>query len=372
MTEIRNIPIGKIERNKGQIDGLPGNYRKIKESRMKALVQSIEDAPEMLSLRELIVVQHGKKFVVIGGNMRLAALKEIGYKEVPCKVLPEDTPADKLREYAVKDNEGFGENDFDLLNAEWDAEELTRWGMELPDQWIESGVASSQVDEEAEPEKGETETEEEGDGEPVGIETPVLDILFPSDNDYEIPTLLKDMQGGRVELPITPWGANSRLTTGVNTYHFYVDDYRFEALFRDPSKLVNSGVKSIVEPNCSLHDQTPIAYGLSLIYKKRWLARYMQEVGVKVFADLNVSQKFIKYNRIGIPDGYNAFFTRGLADFMESLKLDLEVARQISGLDTPNLIVYGGGRKVEEFCQRNGLLYLTDFINAKKLNQPNQ
>lgn len=51
---------------------------------------------------------------------------------------------------------------------------------------------------------------------------------------------------------------------------------------------------------------------------------------------------------------------------MESLKSDLQVAQEISGLERPNLIVYGGGDEIQEFCRKHGLLYVTDFINAKK------
>lgn len=206
--------------------------------------------------------------------------------------------------------------------------------------------------------------EDEEDDEEIDID--VKDELFPSDNEYKVPSLLKERQAGRLELPLTPWGANSRLSKDVATYHFYVDDYRFNKLFSDPSKLIASGCKNIVEPNCSLHDQTPIAFGLHLIYKKRWIARYCQECGMNVYVDLNVSHKFIEYNKLGIPKGYNAFATRGLDGWMESLKSDLEVAREISGLETPNLLVYGGGKEIKSFCQKNNLLYVTDFINAKK------
>lgn len=131
MAEIKNLKVSQLEVNKGQIEGLPKNPRFIKDERYKALKKSIEDAPEMLSLRELIVYPHGEKFVVIGGNMRLRACTEIGYKEIPCKVLPAETPAEKLREYAIKDNVGFGSDDFDVLANEWDIDELTDWGMEL-------------------------------------------------------------------------------------------------------------------------------------------------------------------------------------------------------------------------------------------------
>lgn len=133
MVETKNIDIKKLEVNKGQIEGLPKNPRFIRDDRYEALKKSISDAPEMLSLRELIVYPFNNKFVVVGGNMRLRACKDLGHKEIPCKVLDADTPVEKLREYTIKDNNGFGQDDFDLLANEWDVDELTDWGMELPD-----------------------------------------------------------------------------------------------------------------------------------------------------------------------------------------------------------------------------------------------
>ena len=149
MENIQEIKISKLEVNKGQVEGLPKNPRFIRDERYKALVKSIEDAPEMLKLRELLVVEHGSKFVVIGGNMRLRACKELGMETVPCKVLPADTPVAKLREYAIKDNNGFGEDDWDVLANEWDAEELQEWGMELPMDWGQeptTNASNSEID----------------------------------------------------------------------------------------------------------------------------------------------------------------------------------------------------------------------------------
>lgn len=128
--EVKNINIKDLEINKGQIEGLPKNPRFIKDERFKALKKSIEDAPEMLSLRELIVYPFGGKFIIIAGNMRYRACKELGYKEIPCKVLDDGTDVKKLREYAIKDNIAFGADDFDLLANEWDINELTDWGLD--------------------------------------------------------------------------------------------------------------------------------------------------------------------------------------------------------------------------------------------------
>ena len=129
--EIRNIPINKLETNKGQIDGLPKNPRFIRDARFTKLKESIKDASEMLHIRELIVMPHNGKYVVIGGNMRLNACKDLGFDSVPCKILPSDTSVEKLREYAIKDNNEFGENDWDILANEWDEVDLDRWGIEF-------------------------------------------------------------------------------------------------------------------------------------------------------------------------------------------------------------------------------------------------
>ena len=129
--ETKMLPASALEVNKGQIEGLPKNPRFIRDNRYEQLRKSIEDAPEMLSLRELIVMPHGEKYVVIGGNMRLRACLDLGHKEIPCKVLDKDTPVEKLMEYAIKDNVGFGNDDWDALANEWDKEQLDKWGMEL-------------------------------------------------------------------------------------------------------------------------------------------------------------------------------------------------------------------------------------------------
>jgi len=133
--ETKNINIKDLTTNDGQIDGLPKNPRQIRDHRYEKLKKSIEGAPEMLQLRELLVYPHGGKFVIIGGNMRYRACKEIGYKELPCKVLDTETPVEKLRQYAIKDNENFGEYDWDIVANEWDTAEMEDWGVELPTDW---------------------------------------------------------------------------------------------------------------------------------------------------------------------------------------------------------------------------------------------
>ncbi|MDR1022885.1 MAG: DNA modification methylase [Prevotellaceae bacterium] len=108
------------------------NPRFIRDERYSKLKRSIEENPEMLALRECLVFPHGGKYVIIGGNMRYQALKELGYTETVCKIIPPETPVEALKAYTIKDNAGFGEWDFDALANEWDFDDLQRWCIDIP------------------------------------------------------------------------------------------------------------------------------------------------------------------------------------------------------------------------------------------------
>ena len=135
MFEIREIKIRDLRTNNGEVEGLPRNPRKISKKNLEKLKKSVQDAPEMLRLRELIVVPHGGQFIVIAGNQRLEAAKAVGMETLPCKVLPEDTDPAKLREYAIKDNLPFGEDDWEIIASDWDTAELEEWGLDVPEEW---------------------------------------------------------------------------------------------------------------------------------------------------------------------------------------------------------------------------------------------
>lgn len=132
MTENTMLSISLLDYNRGQLPGLPKNPRFFRDSRYEALKKSIAESPEMLELRELIVFPYADgRYIVICGNLRLMVCKDLGYKELPCKILSPDTDVRKLREYATKDNVSFGENDMDVMLNEWDTSELQDWGVEL-------------------------------------------------------------------------------------------------------------------------------------------------------------------------------------------------------------------------------------------------
>ena len=211
------------------------------------------------------------------------------------------------------------------------------------------------------------EDEDETDPEKIDLYFKMLgDYVYPSNNEFDIPTLLMDNMPVHLELPLNPWGAEARYKKGITTYHFYVDDYRFEQLFKDPIKLLESGCKAIVEPNCSIHDQTPMAHAIWQTYRKRYLCRYLQECGMQIWVDLNVSPHFEEVNALGVPEGYNAFCTRGVTGWLNTTERHWEMAKRISGLDKPNMFVYGGGEEIEEWCKAHDLVYVNEFMNRNR------
>lgn len=122
----------------------PTNPRIIKDDKFKKLVKSIKDFPKMMELRPMVVNSDN---IVLGGNMRLKALKELGYKEVPKEWIKsaDDLTEDEQRQFIIKDNVGFGEHDWEMLNAEWDLTELEEWGLDIPE-WGNKEVLEAEED----------------------------------------------------------------------------------------------------------------------------------------------------------------------------------------------------------------------------------
>jgi len=104
------------------------NPRVIKDDKFRKLVQSIKDFPQMLNLRPIVV---NDEMVVLGGNMRLRAVQEVGLKEVAI-IKASDLTEEQQKEFIIKDNVGFGEWDWDALANDWNPEELNEWGLDVP------------------------------------------------------------------------------------------------------------------------------------------------------------------------------------------------------------------------------------------------
>lgn len=111
-----------------EIKSNPNNPRLIKDHKFKQLVKSIQEFPQMLELRPIVIDENN---MVLGGNMRLKACLEAGLTDVPV-IHANNLSEEKKKEFIVKDNVGYGEWDWDDLANNWDALELTEWGLDIP------------------------------------------------------------------------------------------------------------------------------------------------------------------------------------------------------------------------------------------------
>lgn len=156
--EVKDIDIKKIHQNKGQIEGLPANPRKISKEHLHKLVESIKENPEMMGLREILVVEDPNKadnYIVIGGNMRLTALKKLDYKTAPVKII-KDATIEQLKAYIIKDNVSGGEWDEELLKQDWDIDQLNDWGLDDLDFTVKEEKQAKEDDFDADKDKIET------------------------------------------------------------------------------------------------------------------------------------------------------------------------------------------------------------------------
>lgn len=110
----------------------PKNPRIIRDEKFVKLKKSIQDFPKMLSLRPIVV---DNDFVVLGGNMRLRALQDLGYKEIPDEWVKktDELTEDEKQRFIIEDNVPFGEWNWEQLANEWDAEKLKEWGLDVPE-----------------------------------------------------------------------------------------------------------------------------------------------------------------------------------------------------------------------------------------------
>jgi DNA modification methylase len=138
---IQNVPINTVKAN-------PNNPRIIKDDKFAKLVKSINEFPQMLNLRPIVV---NDDMVVLGGNMRLKACKEAGLKDIPI-IKASELTEQQQKEFIVKDNVGYGEWDWSDLANNWDADQLQDWGLDIPG--FDAEVIEAEEDDFAVPDGG--------------------------------------------------------------------------------------------------------------------------------------------------------------------------------------------------------------------------
>ena len=337
---------------------------------------------EMGAGRSVLIDKHGKiiagnksqKAAIAAGIKRVRVIETTGDELIAVKRTDVELESEQGRKMALLDNLttqvnlAWDEAELQTITGEIDGFDVGDFGFDPHDvKDVDLPFPDHNDNTDNSGQQSDTEPAEEEEPEKLGFYFKMLgDFVYPSNNEFDIPTLLMNNMPVHLELPVTPWGAEARYKKMMSTYHFYVDDYRFEQLFKDPISLLTSGCKAIVEPNCSIHDQTPMAYAIYQTYRKRYLCRYLQECGMQIWVDLNVSPHFEEINALGVPEGYNAFCTRGVTGWLETTERHWQMAKRISGLEKPNMFVYGGGQDVEEWCKERDIVYIKEYMNKAR------
>lgn len=194
-----------------------------------------------------------------------------------------------------------------------------------------------------------------------------MNELFPTDNPYGIPCLLKQNNISSITAPVIQWGEVPRTNRYAGgTIAFYVDDYRFSRIETEPDCVFNAGFKIAVEPNYSIGYDTPFAVAMWAVYRKRWLARYWQGQGLSILVDVNVADAYSQLNLLGVPDGWQAYATRGSNARLESLETEYETAWAKAGRKPDLFVVYAGGKAVESWAIQHEAIYIMDRLTAAR------
>lgn len=229
--ETRRIKLTDLVLNEGQVTGLPTNPRQWTRAELENLKKSLQETPELLEARGILVYPWEGKYLVLGGNMRLSALKSLKAEDAPCVIFPEDTPIDKLKEVVIKDNGSFGEWDFDSLANEWGDLPLTDWG--VPD--LDMGE-----EKQGEPEVVEDDFDEDEDVEPRALPGDVYmlgDHRLMCGDSTKPEDVEKLMAGDVADMVFTdpPYGVSYVGTNNPNGKEWQMianDDLRGDSLFQ--------------------------------------------------------------------------------------------------------------------------------------------
>jgi hypothetical protein len=131
-------PLNKVEYFKvSELKKHPNNPRILKDTAYNTLKTSIEDNPDLLEARPLILSNRTGKLVILGGNQRYQVVKDLGWLHVPC-VLFSDLTEEKEREIMIRDNVSNGDWDFYKLATEWDSTQLNEWGLDVPEWGVDA------------------------------------------------------------------------------------------------------------------------------------------------------------------------------------------------------------------------------------------
>jgi len=319
------------------------NPRQLTEKQFNQLKKSIDK----FGMIDKPIINADSRNTIIGGHQRLNVLRADKIDSVECWVPDHELDEKEVEELNIRLNKNTGEWDFDVLANEFQLDDLLDWGFD-----------KGELDLDLWQPEGETPEDLPVPDEELVMRVP--DAVWGSDNLYGIPMLDINMQADHLEAPFAGWGTMARKNRMTGTYHFYVSDDRFEQVWRDPVDIANSACYAIVEPNFSVYTDMPKAVALWQMFRKRWITRWLQSIGIRAFVDLNIAHKHDDLRFIGVPEGWKAYCTRAYSARLDETLIEYEQAVRHAGGGTILFVCYGGGKQAEALSQEHGWIWYPD------------
>ena len=227
---------------------------------------------------------------IIEGHGRLIAATELGIETLPVIRLDELTDEQRRAYMLVHNNltmnTGF---DIDILNLELDDIvdiDMSAYGLEFEDdtdyEFVDDRRSSLQ--------HNVFENQER--------------MQFESENWYGMPSMSATQTYGDKFLRFCDF--NDVEDPSEYIAHFYYDDYKFMAAWRDPNKYIDKlrQFKAVVSPDFSLYTDFPRALQILSCYRRQWCGAYWQELGLDVIPDVVWGdEESFKFCYDGIPRG---------------------------------------------------------------------
>lgn len=303
--------------------------------------------------KPIVVDRHG---IIRAGNGTFMAAKALKWGRIAAVKSNLDAKAMKM--FALADNRTQDLSSFDDMILDATLRDIGDMDFAKEMGWtekqFEEAVERAYVDDAAE----SLEAEEEPNAEHEA-ENPV----WPGEPTFDVPLLRLDMQAQCVERPAFNWTSVAQSAGEGGTWFFYKDDYRFEDVWDDPWKVVETNPAVCVEPNFSITIESPRAVVLWNTFRKRWLARTWQQKGIRVLVDVNVCEEHWDLAMLGVPSGWKAFGTRVHTERgrtpEQSLDETFERCAKIAGTrDGILFAVFSNSRSIRDHCARRGYTFV--------------
>lgn len=100
---------------------------------------------------------------------------------------------------------------------------------------------------------------------------------------FKLP-LIKKQEIGLEDVSLIGYDKINQSNDYKSTVHFFLDDYRFESIYNNPEKKIETLKKfnAVLSPDFSMFVEMPIALQLFSTFKNRWVGAYLQEQGISV------------------------------------------------------------------------------------------